>query len=545
MSDQRLAAGRVSRTPGADGSGRSPIAAVPAVPAVPVDAPPAPDASLGGSAMLRVGALSTGAFVVLGVSRLAHGSLLSHATGADTYGRIGSLIGITYVAALFLPAGLASAMTKYVAHSRGRVDGAGAFAVYTFLRRLSDVSAVLLGALAALIAGAVFPLSTGALLQVGLLTAVFSMYSVDKAALYGFDRVARYSRLEFAGSGLAIVATIGVVWSGSSLYLVPLIAGYAVVVIGSRLSLGGAFRRTGAGVEPGGQAAASVAPVGRREVLAFVGLAAIGAGSAAGLLQGAPALASRFTDARNVGFLVAAVTLVSPLYLLPRVLGMALFPAMSRARGGGAEHAVRRSADLSMRGTLVILAPVFAAALPLAGPVLALYGGPQYAEGAPELRLLLIATYASVVAIGPINALSSGTVREARYPVGFALFGCVIGLLLVAPLGRWFGGAGVAAAYLVATIVMSAGPMVVASRRLALRWTGSVARGVLVLAGAFALTAAADAFDVSSSSARWGLDTCAALVCGLAAAAVFAKDGKVLLADARRGAPDPAGGDTA
>jgi O-antigen/teichoic acid export membrane protein len=206
---------------------------------------------------------------------------------------------------------------------------------------------------------------------------------------------------------------------------------------------------------------------------------------------------------------------------------------------------VRRSTDLSMRGTLVILAPVFAVALPLAGPILALYGGPQFAEGAPELRLLLIATYASVVAIGPINALSSGTVREARYPVGFALFGCAVGLLLVAPLGWWIGGAGVAAAYLVATVIMSAGPMVVASRRWGLHWAGSVARGVLVLIGAYALSAAADAFDVSSSSARWGVEACAALVCGVFAVALFAKDGKVLLIDARRRVPDPAGGEPA
>src|SRR5262249_34505329 len=152
----------------------------------------------------------------------------------------------------------------------------------------------------------------------------------------------------------------------------PLVIGYAVVVVGSRLSLRAASSRpaTVPRGEPvvvphGGPAVAphrEAVPARRQEVLAFVGLAAIGAGSAAGLLQGIPLLAGRFTDARNVGFLVAAVTLVSPLYLLPRVLGMALFPAMSQARGGGAEHAVRRSADLSMRATMVLLAPVFAAA---------------------------------------------------------------------------------------------------------------------------------------------------------------------------------------
>jgi O-antigen/teichoic acid export membrane protein len=475
-------------------------------------------AALGGRAVFRAGALSTGALVVLGVSRLAHGSLISHATGASIYGLVGSLIGITYVAALFVPAGLASAMAKYVAQHRGKDDAAGARAAYRFLRRLSDVGAIGLGLLSALIADLLYPVSVSEMVQVGLLAAAFSAYSVDKAAFYGFDRVARYSVLEFAGSGLAIMATVAVILSNSTLYLVPLIIGYSIVVVGSRLSL-----RDSAPAADGVDRA-----VDRKEFLTFAGLAAVGAGSAAGLLQGTPLLANWFTDGRNVGYLVAAVTLVSPLYLLPRVLGLALFPAMSHARSGGAEHAVRRSADLSMRGTMVTLAPLFAIALPLAGPILAVYGGPQYADGAPELRLLLIATYAAVVAIGPINALSSGTVREARIPVAFALVGCVLGLLLVAPLGWAFGGAGVAAAYLAATVLTSAGPLVAAGRKWTLPWTGVVVRSTLAIVAALAITVAADTLHPS-----WGLGLLAAAVCGIVAAAIVAVDGKSLLTEAR------------
>jgi O-antigen/teichoic acid export membrane protein len=505
MSDQRLAAGRAGRVAGAARSGTAPTAA------------------LGAGVMLRAGALSMGALVVLGVSRLAHGSLISHSVSAATYGLVGSLIGITYVAALFVPTGLASAMTKYVAQSRGRGDEAQASAVYRSLRRLSDLTAIVMGAIAALVAWSMFASTVVDSVHVGLLAAMFSAYSVDKAALYGFDRVARYGWLELAGSGLAIAATVFVVVSGSTRYLAPLTAGYAVVVVGSRFGLRSAVRHGGHG---GGTP--PVAPGRRREILVFSGLAAVGAGSAAGLLQGVPLLADRFADARSVAFLVAAVTLVSPLYLVPRVLGMALFPAMSHARGGGAEDAVGRSADVSMRATMVLLAPVFAAALPLAGPVLAAYGGPQYSAGAPELRLLLVATYASVAAIGPINALASGTMREARIPVIASVVGCVVGLSLVAPFGWWFGGAGVAGAYLVATIVTSAAPMVAAARRWALRWHGTVARGALAIGGAYALATVSDRVDAGPLGT-----TLAALLCCLLAMAVFARDGRILLAAAR------------
>ncbi|GIJ70416.1 lipopolysaccharide biosynthesis protein [Virgisporangium ochraceum] len=518
MSDQRLAAGRAGQGIEVARSGH------------------APTASLGVRVVLRAGALSMGALVVLGVSRLAHGSLVSHSVGAAAYGLIGSLIGITYVVALFVPAGLASAMTKYVARGRGRGDDAGAVAVYTSLRRVSDLCAVVLGVTAGALAWWMFPVTVADSVHVGLLAAVFSAYSVDKAALYGFDRVARYGWLELAGSGLAIVATVLVVLSGSTLYLAPLTAGYAVVVVGARLGLRPAVRQAGgrrAALPPGdGRRAAPQ----RREILVFAGLAAVGAGSAAGLLQGVPLLADRFADARSVGFLVAAVTLVSPLYLLPRVLGMALFPAMSHARGGGADDAVGRSADVSTRVTMVLLAPVFAAALPLAGPILVAYGGAEYSAGAPELRLLLVATYVAVAAIGPINALASGTMREARVPVLASVVGCAVGLALVAPLGWWFGGAGVAGAYLVATVVTSAGPMVTAARRWALRWRGTAARGVLALGGAFAVATASDRFDAGPLG-----PALAALLCCLLAIAVFAKDGRVLLTAARR----PRGADLA
>ena len=76
------------------------------------------------------------------------------------------------------------------------------------------------------------------------------------------------------------------------------------------------------------------------------------------------------------------MALVAPLYFLPRALGMALFPAMAHAHGAGDTDAVRRHADLSTRALLVLLAPLFAAAIPLAREVLVLVIGAEYSAGA-------------------------------------------------------------------------------------------------------------------------------------------------------------------
>ena len=92
-----------------------------------------------------------------------------------------------------------------------------------------------LGALVGAFAALVLHVSLSGAIGVGLLTAVFSMYSVAKGALYGFDRVVPYTWLEIAGSVVAVVATIVVVASGSHAYLAPLIIGYAVLMVGAGL----------------------------------------------------------------------------------------------------------------------------------------------------------------------------------------------------------------------------------------------------------------------------------------------------------------------
>jgi hypothetical protein len=110
-----------------------------------------------------------------------------------------------------------------------------------------------------------------------------------------------------------------------------------------------------------------------------------------------------------------------------------------------------------------------------------------------------------------------------------SVVGCVVGLCLVAPLGWWFGGTGVAGAYVVATVVTSAGPMVTAARRWALRWRGPAARGAIALGGAFAVATGADRLVAGPLATAL-----TAVLCSVFAVAVVAVDGRFLLTAARR-----------
>src|SRR5262245_55618747 len=85
------------------------------------------------------------ALVALGGARCLHRSLVSRATDTETYGVIGSLIAITTIASLLLPAGVASAASRFIPYQHGRGDEAVARGVHRFLDRLGLPGAVALG----------------------------------------------------------------------------------------------------------------------------------------------------------------------------------------------------------------------------------------------------------------------------------------------------------------------------------------------------------------------------------------------------------------
>ncbi len=442
-----------------------------------------------GSVVVRSGLLTMVGLVALGGTRLIHGSLVSRATDNQTFAEIGTLIGLAMTASLFLPGGLSSAASKFIPFQRGKGDPALARAAYRLITLVGLGCAVALGALVGLFAAVVLDVSQSGAIAAALLTAVFSMYGVAKGALYGFDRVVPYTWLEIAGSVVAVVATVVVVASGSHAYLFPLIFGYAVLMAGAAWVLRPRPH----------EERARLGAADRSEMAGYVGLASIGGLASVGPLQLLPLFAGWFTSAVEVSYFVAAVTLVAPLYFLPRALGMALFPEMSRAHGAGDVVTVRRHADISTRALLALLAPMFAVGIFVARDVLVLFGGAAYAPGAAVLQVLLAATYLSVIQVAAVNVLSSGTRREVRIPVYSAVAGSLVGLAFLIPLGTWFGSAGVAAAYLIAVGAVATGPMVAASRRYDMAWAHPLARSLVAVTVALAVALVVDATGMSGA----------------------------------------------
>jgi O-antigen/teichoic acid export membrane protein len=505
-------------------------------------------ASTSTNGVVRVGLLSMLGLVALGLTRVIHGSLISYFTDKATVGFVGMLVGVGMTAGLFLPGGLASAASKFIPFHRGKGDHDTAEHIYTRLRWTGIACALGLGVVVGLGTAVLLDLSVGNTVAVSLFTAVFSVYSIEKGALYGFDRVASYARLEIAGSVLAVLLTLVVVLTGLRTFLAPLIIGYSVLIIGAWFILrrhANQANQTNQAIPavPANQAgearadragaATQLSRTHRHEITEFVLLASAGSLASAGLLQLLPLLAHFFTNPSEVAYFATSVTLVAPLYFLPRALGMALFPAMAHAHGAGDTDAVRRHADLSTRALLVLLAPVFAAAILVAGDAMQLFFGSDFAAGAPVLQLLLVATYLAVIQVAAVNALSSGTRREVRIPVTSAVAGSALGLVALVPLGLWLGSAGVGLAYLIAVGAGAAGSIVAAWRRYDMAWASPLVRSLAVVVVALAIGLAVDALGPAGVAGIL-LDIGLAVVVAVAAAALLRPDITAIVRLARR-----------
>ncbi|MEJ3748183.1 hypothetical protein WEI85_33475 [Actinomycetes bacterium KLBMP 9797] len=258
------------------------------------------------SRLLREGLLSTAGLVALGLTRLLHGVLVSRATDQETYGLVGSLIAVTTIGSLLLPAGVASAAARFIPYEQGRGDEAAARGMHRLLVRAGWFGAIGIGLVAGLGAAVAFDLDLVDAAQVAALCAAFSGYSVQKQVLYGFGLVPAYAKLELACSAVALAATVLVVAAGWPLYLLPLAAGYALFSAGSWWRLRPVTRGPAADIHRA-----------RREIAGYVLLACVGTLCSQGFLQGTQLLANRFAAPREVAYFAAAVTLIAPAYFLP------------------------------------------------------------------------------------------------------------------------------------------------------------------------------------------------------------------------------------
>lgn len=113
---------------------------------------------------------------------------------------------------------------------------------------------------------------------------------------------------------------------------------------------------------------------------------------------------SHLAGARVVAFYTIPAEVIGRLLLIPGAISRALFPRLTKRDHTAASDRRRGLLLIVVSSTLVIL-PVFA----LAGPLLSLWMGPEYARATPVtvLRVLLVGFFFNALAFGPFTDLQA------------------------------------------------------------------------------------------------------------------------------------------
>lgn len=433
-------------------------------------------------------ALSLVTIATSGAIRLIFSVLVGRVFGASTLGHVNVIVSTAVFATLLCSPGIGQSVARQLA-TRG-LDAAHPEGRRLLAWATGWHHAICLSV--AVVAAALVPAhGWGQHLLALALTFGYGGYTFYKAVLYGVDMVRRYAGLELAWDALFVLALAVVVLARLEPWvLAPMALVYLGFAASAHLALFGSRRRS--------RGSATVPAAAWRGIVAFAAVTTVGTASSAGFLQLSQIFAARADSSHGAGLFAAAMTLVTPAYLLPRAISVVLFPAMARAAGRSDRDTVRRQLTVGTDILAAALLPVFAFVAMVATAVLTGIYGPAFAGGAGTFAVMTWATWVSIASVPAVNALSADTGRAYLVPAGASVAGFLIGLAFWLTLGTSISM--VAWGYLVGSVVQSAIPMVEARRRhggpggwLAVRITAVAAGG---LAAAVLLTNLSTALQV-------------------------------------------------
>jgi len=425
-------------------------------------------------------ALSLVTIATSGLVRLVFSLLIGHVFGAAMLGHANVIVSAAVFGTLLCSPGLGQSVARQMA-TRGlsASDPAGRFLLVraTALHHaLCVVVAVGVGVLAPAHVG------TEQILAIAL-TIAYGCYTYYKAVLYGVDLVRRYAVLELTWDALFLVSLVAVVLVGArSWVLAPMVLVYGGFSIGAHRAM--LPRRRAAEPRPAAVGHATGDRPWWRAIGGFALVTTLGTASSAGFLQLSQIFAMRAGGDHGAGLFAAALSLVTPAYLLPRAISVVLFPAMARAAGRADSARVRMQLKVGTEVLAAALLPFFSLVGVLATAVLTLAYGRGFADGGVTLAVMVWATWVSVASVPAVNALSSDPGRGYLVPAGASLVGFLIGMSVWFTFGSTIEA--VAWGYLAGSAIQSVVPMVEAARRHHALRLGSAARMV----GAAALSLA-------------------------------------------------------
>ncbi len=458
------------------------------------DRPPGP---LGEASprLLRSAGWTLVGLVVTGAIRFAVRVTADAAFGVVGLGMVTAAMAIATIATIPGAAGMSAGITKLVSELRGRGEAARA---RRFARRsaLAAGTLSLLGALVGAwyagrdpaLAGAGAPARMG----VGVLAFAFGLYLTGKAVAFGLGRIKTYSAAELAGAAaFTVVVVVAVVTDSPIGMFYALAAAYLPVALLTALARG--------------RDASSDGPLPYRRLAGYGLVGTVGSLAGIGFTSTTPLAAGVVAGVAGTALVGAALTLLEPLNLAPRAIGLALLPQMSEANAADARDAARESLLTGTRMVAGAAAPACALLFLERDRVL----GWVFSEGmvgGATLGWFTVAFFVSVVGAPAVTSLAALGVREAAISMGASIVGFATAGVLWLALGRSMGTAAIALGYAAGSFVQILVPLWVATVRYRVAWRslwmrvgglgvavgllGSVSRGLATDLAGLGLTAA-------------------------------------------------------
>lgn len=399
--------------------------------------PPEVSRATSGSASVAARVSRNAAILIAGhalsyAMRIVYIGVLARYAGPDGVGRISTATSLVAILVLLVTFGLDTLIVRDVAAHPERTGDVASQATVLRLGLTIVYCAVLLG----VTVFSAYPHETRVIIGIyGLAYILDNLYGVARSVFHAHQQMVYGAAIEVGRDLINVAASLVAIHLGWSL---PAIVAISAVVSLAKLLAGWAVLRL--------RFARFTLRIRRRDAIAMLQRAMpFAAVLALGVLyaQMNTVMLSWWKPEEAVGLFSAAVMPVGILLIVPSMFMESIFPAFSAYADAGSPGLVR-AYRASFRALLLIGLAMGAGTMVVAGPVIGIIYGPDFAGAAPVLRVLAVQLLSMV---GYVNgALLQATGRQiafARVRAGLTALNAVLCLLLIRPLG--YMGAALAA----------------------------------------------------------------------------------------------------
>lgn len=394
--------------------------------------------------------LASAGMAIQGLARFGYTLIIGRIAGAEALADASTVLSLAVWLSLVLPAPLGVAASRYlpVPEIAGAAVGQ--------LNRWFFGSALTLTVISAPVTfWLVEDLATS--LCAALLVFAYCAYVFTRGAMMGEDRILRATLADLVSSLTAITALVVVLVGGIHwAVLLPLALGYGVFAIASWPN-----------TKP-----TPCAPAERSTILLFVRDSMLSGLATGGLLPMTMIFVRAYDSALQAGLFAAALSLATPASLVSQAVNQVLIPHFARLQGNPDQ--MRRSHRKFLAATVVLFSAVFGMLVAFANPILSVFYGSRFAEGAQPMQALLVVVFLISATCAPSAYLVAAGRQRAFaliWVAGF-LVGAITMVWVSPSFGMWgallgfaVGGGGGSLAVIVAGLTLPPRPQPLDSTR--------------------------------------------------------------------------------